>query len=495
MFCFQVQRKNGTMVDSSSDHSTCTSAATITPKQAQALPHDSPSSPSSTSQQQKQPVQLQQSLPLTATLLDVPQLDDYLLRLVLSKLQQVLHGGSESSNTVDTTSSKASWLWPALQLITLWVTQGQTPGVRLLGLRVDTSAGPNNAATGGNTSASDDLASRLKNSLTNNRIGLLRYSVLGILVPFLYQKLKDWKMSVEVQQQQQSQRQVNSPDGNMSSSDTQPTPTRQQQQEQQQHLAIQRRLQVARLLIRAVDTMLPGVKLVLLLTCWTGNGTGTDGFCLPWQQHQQQQQQHQQQHVLPNNIAARLCQWKYHTAPSQSQPEGPQQQPGQQQQQNRLHVDFAHRRWLYESLLQTSRIWWAGLFLLAPVWGQDVQDYMVSPVTRCVQDLSSRVATAAQTVTALVFWRKTNTMSDGQQQRRPQYRSCPICRRTDPPTVPVQGNCASGCRQIYCYACLYTAAVRARRVYCRTCRNVITVCRFVALDSASSDSSASIANV
>jgi hypothetical protein len=428
--------KNGTMADSASDDST--SAVAITPTQA--LSNDSTSQQPQQKQEQPQQVQLQQPLALTATLLDVQQLDDYLLRLVLAKLQQVV-----SDSTTDTdASSKLSWLWPVLQLVTLWVTQGQTPAVRLLGLRVDVSG-----------ESGDNLASPTKNTHTNanantnTRIGLLRYSVLGILVPFLYQKLKDWKTSVEEQEQQPQQE---SPDVSHA------PPTHQQQQVARQQLARQRRLQVARLFIRAVDTMLPGVKLVLLLSCWTGSGTGTGVG---------------RQHVPPNNIAARLCQWKYHTAVAQSQP---------QPQQNRLHVDFAHRRWLYESLLQTSRIWWAGLFLLTSVWGPDVRDYVVSPATRLVRDLSSRVTAAAATATALVFSSKTVNAIGARQQK--SCSSCPICRRTDsdPVTVPVQGNCAKTCRQIYCYACLYTAAVRSRKVYCRTCREIITSCRFVDVD-------------
>jgi hypothetical protein len=431
---------NGTMADSSSDDSISTSTAAlttlITPKQA--LSNDS------TLQQQPSQVHLQQPLPLTATLLDVQQLDDYLLRLVLAKLQQLVHtyyGSSEGANSATDTdtiaSSTSSWLWPALQLVTLWVTQGQTPAVRLLGLRVDVDA----CGSGESSSA----------KRSNIRIGLLRYSVLGIIVPYLYQKLKDWKTSVEMEVQ--SQPQEESPDGSH--------PTHNQQVERQ-HVARQRRLLVARLLIRAVDTMLPGVKLFLLLTTWSSTG---------------------QQHV-PNNIAARLCRWKYHSAVAQSRSMSQQQQP--QNQQNRLHVDFAHRRWLYDCLMQTSRIWWAGLFLLPPVWGPGVQDYMVSPVTRLVRDISDRVAATAASATALVFSPKTvNTIGGARQQRQKCLLSCPICRRTDtdPVTVPVQGNCTDTCRQIYCYACLYAAAVRSRssssKVYCRTCREIITSCQFV----------------
>jgi hypothetical protein len=424
-------------VDSPTVDSTSTGTAAVTTSisPTQAFANDSNSQ--HLHQQQPQ-VQLQQPLPLTATatatLLDVQQLDDYLLRLVLAKLQQVVHlyhgSGESTNNTADASiaSSKASWLWPALQLVTLWVTQGQTPAVRLLGLRVDVDA----ASDG----ASSSTSSPARNA--NTRIGLLRYSVLGILVPYLYQKLKDWKTSVEVQEREQQE------DG------SHPTLT-------QHQLSRQRRFQVARMLIKAVDTMLPGVKLALLFTCWSSTGTG--------------------EHVPPNNIAARLCQWKYHTAQSQT---------GQQShQQSRLHVDFAHRRWLYDCLMQTSRIWWAGLFLLPPVWGQDVQDYMVSPVTRVVRDLSSKVADVAASASALVFSPKT-VHTVGNQQQQKSLLSCPICRRTDtdPVTVPVQGSCAATCRQIYCYACLYAAAVRSRsrsnsKVYCRTCREIITSCKFV----------------
>jgi hypothetical protein len=456
---FMFQRKNGTMADSSLDDSTSpsTAAATITPKQALSSHSHAPCSTNSPSQPQRQPVQLQPPLALTATLLDVHQLDDYLLRLVLTKLQQVVHiyGSSDSTTDVSAASfkSKSSWLWPVLQLVTLWVTQGQTPAVRLLGLRVDTAQ----SAYAGDTPTRDDVTSSVTRN-TSTRIGLLRYSVLGILIPYLYQKLKDWKTSVEMQQQHQQQQQQPQEisDGIMGGAG----PTTQHQQERQK-IARQRRLQVAHLLVRAVDTLLPGVKLVVLLACWSctgGVGVGESDVC------------------QPNNIAARLCQWKYHAAESQSQSTSTSQPP--QHQQKRLHVDFAHRRWLYESLLHASRIWWAGLFLLAPVWQPDVQDYIAAPVTRLVRDMSSRVATAAATATAMVsFSPKTNAIGAVQEHQQRQCPSCPICRRADQSTNPVQGNCA--CRQIYCYACLYRAAVRSRKVYCRTCRKVITRCRFV----------------
>lgn len=454
--------EDGTMADNSSDDSTSTSirSAAVIPTSSQPLSNDAQFSTNSTSPQV--PVvqlqqQQQQPLPCltAATLLDVQQLDDYLLRLVLSKLQQLVHtyygsSGESTNNTSDSAAAAAaassktsSWLWPALQLITLWLTQGQTPAVRLLGLRVDVNTATEAEAGGGTTSPTQNAK---ENTNASTRVGLLRYSVLGILVPYLYQKLKDWKTSVEVQEQQQDQQPQESP----------APPTHQDQQQEREQVAKQRRLQLARLLIRVVDTILPGVKLFVLLTTWSSTG---------------------EQVVPPNNIAARLCQWKYHTAQSQ-------------QPQNRLHVDFAHRRWLYDCLMQTSRIWWAGLFLLPPVWGPDVQDYMVSPVTRVVRDLSDRASAVAARASALVFSPKTVHANDGarQRQRQKSRLSCPICRRTDTDavtvTVPVQGNCADTCRQIYCYACLYAAAVRSRsrsnsKVYCRTCREIITSCRFV----------------
>jgi hypothetical protein len=450
--------------------STNTATATVTATTLNQPPPTGSGSGSSPTTQHSQHSTQQQPKPLPlALLLDVQHLDDYLLRLVLAKLEPVLtsyrsSGSISSGNDSDTASkSQSSWLWPALQLVTLWVTRGQTPAVRLLGLRVqvhddDDDDDKDTNVRGHGTDRSSTHETRNYAYAKARCIGLLRYSILGILVPFLYQKLKEWKATVELQLQTQESL---------------------LEEHEQQQLARQRRLQVARLLIRTVDTMLPGVKLVLLLTCWSSGF----GFGLPQHHKQQQQQQKQQQHVPPHNVAARLCQWKYHAAAANNNNNN--NNNVKQQQHQRLHVDFAHRRWLYECLFATSRIWLTGLLLVAPAWQSDVQDYLVSPLARLVRRSRNQLAATAAAATAVVFSNnnKTKTARRDTTTQIPQSQSCPICRRTDPITVPVQGNCASDsdqCRQqTYCYACLYRAAVRSRKVYCPTCGGIVTRCRFV----------------
>jgi hypothetical protein len=351
---------------------------------------------------------------LTATLLDFQSLDDYLLRTVLSKAALVL----SSNNNASATASKDSWLWPVLQFGTLLATLGQTPAVRLLGLQADTA--------GGIDPSSHDFRNR-------KRAGLLKYSILGILLPFVYRKLKQWTTAYEINERQRRQRQQDDDIDDTSLSET-------------QRLARKRQHAVTRLLVRAVDTLLPPVQILLLLTCWSGISQ------------------------KPPDLATLLAGWRYRTAQPTNSTEtdnaitdNATARLASTGTTPRLHVDFAHRRWLYECLMQTSRVWLAGLHILQDTWQSDVQDYLVTPARRLVLGTRQR------------FFPKRQ---EHQQRQQQQYRQhCPLCRRSTVPLVPVRGNCS--CEQTFCYTCLHQQSTKAAPFYCPTCGDCITVGRFV----------------
>lgn len=89
---------------------------------------------------QQQHNQQQANLPttmMTATILDAPILDDYLLRhVLLSKLRSIGMKLLDDSNDNSGTFLFFSWLllYPAIHLATTLATHGQTPAARILGL-------------------------------------------------------------------------------------------------------------------------------------------------------------------------------------------------------------------------------------------------------------------------------------------------------------------------------------------------------------------------
>lgn len=96
----------------------------------------------------------------------------------------------------------------------------------------------------------------------------------------------------------------------------------------------------------------------------------------------------------------------------------------------KLHVDYAHRRWLYEQGIGNLQLWLGGLMLIPkeqvwqPIWNK------------------------AKQLLLMVVNNKPSSSSS--QSDDHAAVSCPYCQR-DPPRVPVR---STDCQHVYCYACL-----------------------------------------
>jgi hypothetical protein len=116
-------------------------------------------------------------------------------------------------------------------------------------------------------------------------------------------------------------------------------------------------------------------------------------------------------------------------------------------------------------LMQTSRIWWAGLFYNATRLGTSVQRLRGdAPVTRVVRMLDKVAAVAARCDCAR-HSKTVHAIGDAfRQQRQRRYTVVSPCtvHRYRSVTVPVQSSCDATCRQVYCYTLVCTRGCRVR---------------------------------
>jgi len=272
------------------------------------------------------------SMPLTATVLDVKHLDDYLLSLLLPPIESEAPLGIRQ------------WLGPALQFWTLFKTDGQTPATRLLGLK-----------------------------LTSSTHRLWGYAALSILLPCFYRFIKEWLQSRTTQSEILTEI---------------------------QRKALERKQYIAQKMVDVVERVWPILRLASVLACWSKLTYTPD----------------------PAMIAM-----------------GYTYQRNREKPTPRLHVDYAHRRWLYEELSRTARVLLAGWTLMA-VWKPLLYDSF-QPLVR-------------------LWTRRCRSKSQNAQ--------CLLCR-TEPMAIPVVTNCG----HVYCYACLYKQSSRKPRMNCLLCGHVI----------------------
>lgn len=268
------------------------------------------------------------SLPLTASLLDVDQLDDYLVRLLVKALT-----GSSSSSPNRLSLSFQAPLEAAIHTFTLLASHGQTPAVQVLGLK-------------------------------RNCRHLLIVACLRYLLPCFYRM---FQIHVEAHL---THRPAN----------------------EQEAISLERKRLVLTKLQWVASRILPVVRLGAILGVWSGTCTTAD-------------------------LAMLVTRGSYSTVQQSASPPS-------------LHVDYAHRRWLFAIAWQTLRLFTADIGSLPKL-------------------------------SNLIPYRNL-TSSDGAMM-------CALCHQS-PPSTPVETNCG----HIYCYLCLY-----GHRGPCKICGTTVARGRMV----------------
>lgn len=107
------------------------------------------------------------------------------------------------------------------------------------------------------------------------------------------------------------------------------------------------------------------------------------------------------------------------------------------QEKPRLHVDYAHRRWIQQEATSTAKVFLAGLWMISS-WKPVMDTFLLKPLARLAPRISGPRPTASTT--------------------------CPICKSDI--NVPV----LLSCRHRTCYTCFYADLDHENRVTCRICR-------------------------
>jgi len=162
-------------------------------------------------------------------------------------------------------------------------------------------------------------------------------------------------------------------------------------------LAIRRRKLVANMFHEARRRLIPFLRLSCLILCWQGS-------------------------LKSSGLAMFLCGLHY-----------------RKERQTKLHVDYAHRRWIQQEGLATMKSLFAGLWMLK-TWKPLLMECFVEPVVRTVSRLQSN-------------------RSD---------QVCPVCLRLDH-HIPFRMSCG----HVYCYSCLRKVTKNQRPFRCRGCNKMV----------------------
>lgn len=328
------------------------------------------------------------SAPSEAVVLDVPFLDEYFLDWVVNRIRRIIqrlqHDGAVSSTDV-----LFKFLRPLAQCAVLLTTRAQTPATRLLGLqRVPTQKNLSTAASASTTTRRDYY------------FRLVAYTLFSTILPVLYTELKEWHNQRLRQRlatvQHETPQSVGGPGENQDHCFTDTI----------EQVASERQFQCADTLIQVVRRIWPLLRLTALLGVWTGVSRTSE-------------------------IAMILTGWTY-------------QKQQWQQQEPRLHVDYAQRRWIWEELLRSLRVWGQGLAIMS-VWQNDVQrwkEYLLGLLAR--------------------NWALGNRRVDPLSPS--SLSSCCFCE-VKPIIIPLKLH---PCGHMACYACLHRRS--KGNVQCRSCK-------------------------
>lgn len=204
----------------------------------------------------------------TAAGLDVAETDDFLYSLFLPRFAAMYkHFDGEIPHF---------WIQALIQGATIWLSCGQTPATRALGLKT----------------VEVESTTSSQRTTTPQRSSIFKWIVLSVALPTLYKQLRLWyESSISLATDEDE-------------SDYDPVV----------RAAKARRQQLARYVLDTVDRILPVLRLYTLLTWWMGKRAPTLAMALAGM----------------SLVSARPPQ--------------------------RLHVSYAHRRWLYQEAVQTLSI-------------------------------------------------------------------------------------------------------------------------------------------
>jgi hypothetical protein len=340
--------------------------------------------------------------PISAAVLDVFSVDAHLLEAfvvprIASICRLILRNDYEHwAHHLQTVTL------PLLRVASLLSSAGQTPAVRALGLEVTEAQSQSSLYHPRVQRASSGAATE------SLRRRLLTFAIIQFVAPALYAA---WKELVVARRRQLEE--LLALDRLMVTNDRQPS-----HQERQLRLALRRQCQLAEVVINTVRRITPMLRLAALLSCWSGLSNTPD--------------------------LAMILTGLTFTANSKATKE------------TRLHVTYAHNRWLGETTLQTIKLLLlSGWSVRSRVWTPILQIAGIDPIVFLWQWVRQKL------------------------KRRPlaaiESRGCPVCGGS-PSTIAVRTNCD----HVYCYACLFYHEHQHRelnprsRVPCRTCGACIT---------------------
>eukprot|EP00977_Amphora_coffeiformis_P011498 scaffold2767_cov177-Amphora_coffeaeformis.AAC.72 len=317
-----------------------------------------------------------------AVILDVPFLDEFFLEWVIDQSRRILHRLGSDIPSFVWSRILLKYLRPITHCMVLLTTHGQTPATRLLGLQ-RTPAASNNSQTSNKNHLRASVLQR------DHMFRLACYTIFSTIIPTVYAELKEWhRQRLRERHARESTRPID--ETNI------------------EQVSAERKFNSLDKLIRTVSRVWPMLRLTALLGVWSGR-LGT------------------------SEIAMIMTGWTYQKQPARLQ-----------QHEQRLHVDYAQRRWIWEEAVRSLRVWGQGLSLIA-IWKQDLQIWMeyFYGLTRL----------------------RTSINTGGEHHNlQKEPASCCFCE-AKPIVVPLKlhpcGHCA-------CYACLHKH--RKSSVRCRLCR-------------------------
>ena len=347
---------------------------------------------------------------MASRILDAPWLDHFFLDIIYTKARAILKGTIhpdddvstyQHSNQVDNEDSeepcedelqwlerfwkKHSWqlLYPVLFVFYLRNSQAQTPAVRALGLQV-VPKGQNKSSTKNYHHVSSE------SFLTR----ILCWAVMSGATPFLLESLRSW---VKIRERRQ-QRLVSDTSSTAIISNTGTSPN---SSTSLSRLGAERQLEFAKTILKTLDRLLPVAKLALLLRCWSA-GSSSAAY-------------------LTTDPIMWACGLAY--TDRQEESRSTSAIP-------KLQVGFAHRRFVWEEIIRTMRLWLMDGFSNWQVWKSHLR-------RACPKGAPA----------------STN------------YDQCGLCK-SEIVVIPMNVAC---CGQTYCYTCLDKLSSGRRGRFCLQC--------------------------
>ncbi len=378
-------------------------------------------------------------------LLDLADLDGYLLSLLSTDLAETIRYALLAKNTilepaekdswketVNTTSDAASWWEDFLAFLTIWVSHGNTPGAKALGFGI-----PEASQQHQRSSFWRWVERATRGNSTVFRYKILIYGFCRIVLPRLYERMKIKGLEYanaeddrNSEQQHLSLRLQAIPKQEDNTSISAPDESK-----EVRNLALQRRKLVVRAILGWMDGMLlPSARLALLLSCWIRNDSGHGGNLSMYMSGLS----YQRNTTSPARIATRTM------IP--------------------LFVVYAHRRWFHREAIEL-------------LWNKIGRGLLV--VQQETSELRSSVSSLLATEWRMckVRWsyrldklKKPNQVCNDEE--------CALCGTK---TIVVPYRLVECCGKVACYVCLWDRLASSKNasletVSCPVCYQVISRC-------------------